>query len=296
MMKLIFLGTSSGVPTASRNQTSVLLNYCSEYILFDCGEGTQRQLLKAGVSVMNITRICISHFHGDHILGLPGLLQTLALNNYTRTLKIYGPRGTKKFIQGIISSFRFVLGINLEIHEVQSSKILEADDFFLYTEKLEHYNCVGYKFQEKDKRKINLKYIKKIGIPRGPLLGQLQQGKSVKWKNKVIKSKDATFLKKGRSIVFIFDTAYAKNAVKLARNADLVICESTYLSDMEKRAAEYKHLTAHQAAEIAKKARVKQLILTHFSQRYKDKQEFLKEAKKVFPNVSLAEDFMKVEI
>jgi ribonuclease Z len=299
-MEITILGTSEATPTARRSQLAMLLKYKNENILVDCGEGTQRQFKIAKLNPLKITRILISHWHGDHVLGLPGLLQTLSLNNYSKTLKIYGPRGTKKFMSLMLKLFVYKERIKTEIHEIsKDGKIIDEKDFYIETYKMQHFTpCLAYRFVEKDTRKINKGFLKKIGLKPGPLVGKLQQGKDIIYKNRKIKAKQATKLKKGRKVAFIIDTLFNKNCFKVAKDADVLISESTFLaSEHSDKAKDRAHLTAKQAATIAKKSGVKRLILTHISQRYaKNPKKVLIEAKKTFKNSVIAEDFMKFEI
>lgn len=299
-MKLTFLGTSDAIPTKERNHTAVLLSYGSENLLFDCGEGTQRQFRCAGISPTKITRLFISHWHGDHVLGIPGVLQTLALSNYNKKLMIYGPKGTKESIGYFFRAFKWFLPrkINLSVKEItKEGKVVSEKDFSVYARKLKHYNCFGYRFEEKDRRRINMAFIRKQGIKPGPLLKKLQEGKNIKFNGKIIRAKDATFIVKGKVVAFVVDTAYTEEAVKLAKNADVLVCESSYLSHMKDLAKEYSHMTSDQAATIAKKAKVKKLFLTHISARHKKEFDtLLNEAKKVFPSSYLAKDLMSIEI
>lgn len=297
---IYFLGTGQAIPTTKRNHTAILLSYANENILVDCGEGTQRQFRKAKINPCKLTRILITHWHGDHILGLPGLLQTLALNGYNRTLHIYMPKGTRHYMEQIFRMFIFEGKIKYEIHECQEGKILETKDFILEAEKMNHGTpCLAYSFIEKDKLRINKEKLSKLKI-KGKIISQLQQGKGITWQGKKILAKSLTYFQKGKKISFIMDTGINENAVKLAENSDLLICESTFLENSEngkKLAKEYKHLTASQAATIAKKSKSEKLILTHLSQRYENKEKLiLNEAKKIFKNVSIAEDLDKVEV
>jgi ribonuclease Z len=291
---LVFLGTSPSIPTAKRNHTAVLLKYKSETILIDCGEGTQRQFRKIKLNPCKITRILITHWHGDHILGLPGLFQTLALSNYSKTLYIYGPKGTKRFINKIYKMFIFKNKLKLEVKEVHG-KFFENQDFYLEAASLKHgARTNGYSFVEKNKIRLNRAKLKKLKLPNSPLLKKLQQGKNIKYKGKVIKAKDITYLEKGKKITFLWDTVLCNNCQKIAKDSDLLITESTYA---EKDIKKYKHLTAKQAAKIAKKSKSKKLILTHLSQRYENNEKvILNEAKKTFKNTIIAEDLMKVEV
>lgn len=296
-MQIVFLGTSSMVPTKERNHSSILLSYGSENILVDCGEGTQRQLKIAGIKLTKITRILISHWHGDHVLGLPGLIQSMSSSGYNKTLNIYGPKGTKRLIEKMFEVFGFDQKFEIKVNEVKSGKFFEDDDFALEAEQLEHnIETLGYRFGEKDRRKINISYVKNLCIPEGPLLGKLQDGKSIMWKGKKIDAGKATNMTKGKSVAIITDTVPCKGAYKLAKDADLLISEATYASDLEEKGTEYGHMTARQAAEIANRSNAKQLILTHFSARYKNTSDLEDEARTYFDNVVTAEDFMKINI
>ncbi len=293
---IYFLGTGQAVPTAKRNHTSILLKYKDESLLIDCGEGTQRQFRKAKLNPCKLTRILITHWHGDHVLGLPGLFQTLALNNYNKTLHVYGPENTKKFIDLIYKLFVFKEKIKIKVHEV-TNKVFETPDFLIKARAMNHGTpCLAYCFKEKDKLRINKEKLKKLGV-KGKIISKLAKGKDIKWKGKKIKAEDLTYKQKGKKITFILDTKVNKNMVKIAKNSDLLIEESTYTNKENQLAKEYKHLTAEQAAKTAKKAKVEKLILTHLSQRYENKEnQLLKEAKKQFSNTKIAEDLMKVEV
>jgi len=294
-MEIIFLGTASMVPTKERNPSSILISYGSEGILVDCSEGTQRQMKITGIKLTKITKILISHWHGDHVLGLPGLIQSLGASDYDKTLRIYGPKGTKKYMRALTKTFLFDRKVKMDINEINKGKFFENKDFILEALPLEHgISTLGFNFIEKDKRKIDLKKIKKISIPHGPLLGKLQDGKTITWKNKKIKPEQTTYLEKGKKITIIMDTQPCNSCHKLAKGADLLICEATYSSKLEDKSEEYNHMTAKQAAQIANNANVKKLILTHFSARYKNTQEIEEDARDVFDDVVCAEDFMKI--
>ena len=296
-MQILFLGTSSMVPTKDRNQSGVLISHKNERVLVDCGEGIQRQLKLMGVSLVKITKILISHWHGDHVLGLPGLIQSMSAVGYEKTLQIYGPVGTKKFMKKMFEVFVFDRKINIEVIEVKKGKFFENGDFVLRAEQLDHnVETLGYSLTEKDKRKINLKYIRKMKIQEGPLLGKLQEGKNIVWEGKKINVDKATFVVKGKKIVIINDTVPCKGAGVLAKDCDLLICESTYASDLEAKGKKYKHMTAKQAAELAKSSNTKKLVLTHFSARYKNTHELEKDARGCFRNVLAAKDFLEINI
>jgi len=194
IMQLTFLGTSSMVPTKERNQTAVFLSYGSEGILFDCGEGTQRQFKITGISLTKVTKILISHWHGDHVLGLPGLMQTLSSTDYNGTLEIYGPIGTKKRIESMFQAFVFDKRLDFKVKEAKQGMFFDGKDFQLEAYPLEHgIETLGYRLVEKDRRKVDMKKARKLGIPEGPLIGKLQQGESIEHNNKKIKEKEFIF-------------------------------------------------------------------------------------------------------
>lgn len=297
MIKLIFLGTGSMVPTKERNHIAVLISYKNENILVDCGEGTQRQLKLADVSPTKVTKILITHWHGDHVLGLPGLMYSLAAGEYQKTLEVYGPKGTRDYMYNLLKGFAYQDQISYKIHEIESNVFFENKDFRLEAVRLKHSTvCLGYSFVEKDRRKINVEYLKKFNLTRHPILKELQAGKDIKWKDKLIKAEKATKLVKGKRITFISDTAYCDEAVELAKGSDLLVSEATFLEELKGKAEDYKHLTAKLAAKIAKEAKVKKLVLTHFSQRYKNVKDVEKEAKSVFKNTVCAKDFLQVTL
>jgi ribonuclease Z len=298
MIDIMFLGTSSMVPTKDRNHSGILISFKGNNILVDCGEGTQRQLKIAGISASKVNKILITHWHGDHVLGLPGLIQTLAANDYEKTLEIYGPKGTKSRINYMFKAFVFDQSkIKIKIVEVNKGKFFENDDFCLEANLLEHgVECLGYNFIEKDKRRIEVKKAEKLGLKEGPLLGKIQEGKTVEFNGKKIRPDDVSYVVPGKKISIVLDTLPCKNAYKLAEEAELLICEATFGSELEEKGNQYFHMTAKQAASIANKSNVKQLILTHISARYKDSKDVEDDAKNIFDNVKCAYDFMKVNI
>lgn len=297
MIDIIFLGTASMVPTAERNHSGVLLTYRDEGILIDCGEGIQRQLRIAGISPTKVTKLLISHLHGDHVLGLPGLMQSMAANNYNRALEIYGPEGTASFISKMRATFILEGKIDVKVVEVKKRRFIDTKHFALEAMHLHHTApCLGYSFIEKDRVNINVKYISKFGLKSHPILKELQMGKDIKWKGKPIRAKDATIITKGRKVTLITDTGLCRECYELAKDSDLLICESTYDQEMEGKAREYRHLSSTQAAEIAKASKSKKLILTHFSQRYKSVAKLKSQAKRIFKNADCAKDFMRISL
>jgi len=296
-IKLTFLGTAGAIPTAKRNHTAILLDYQGEHILIDCGEGTQRQFRKARINPGKINSLLISHWHGDHVLGVPGLLQTLGLSGYNKSLYIYGPRGTKKFMKEILKIFHFTGNYQIKVKEV-SGKFFETDDFYLEASSMIHgVPCNAYNFVIKDKLRIDKKKLAKTKIPLGPLMFKIKQGKDVTYNGKKYNAKSLTYLEKGKKISVVMDTKMNERIVPFVKNSDLLICESSFGEDMKAFAKERFHLTAKQTGEIAKKSKSKRLILTHISQRYeRDMKSILNQAKKEFKNVSIVSDLDEIEV
>lgn len=296
-MQLTFLGTSSMVPTKERNQIAVFLSYDTEGILFDCGEGTQRQFKIAGIPLNKVTKILISHWHGDHVLGIPGLMQTLSSTGYEKTLEIYGPKGTKERMEKMFEAFVFDKRLNFKVHEIKSGKFFENDDFEIEAYHLEHgIETLGFRFVEKDKRKVDMQKSGKFGLQEGPLIGKLQQGHAIEHKGKKISPDDVTYLEKGKIIAYVTDTVLCDGCYKTAQDADLLICEATYSSKLVDKSEEYGHMTAKQAGQLANKSNAKQLVLIHFSARYKNTQEVEEDARDVFDNVICAQDLMRIDL
>ena len=258
-IKITFLGTGDAIPSARRNHSAIFLNYDSENILIDCGEGTQRQFRKAGLNPCKINRILITHWHGDHVLGIPGLLQTLALSGYNKTLYIYGPRGTKKYVEEIIKIFKFVGKYEIKVEEISNKgKFYETSDFYLEAEQMEHGTPANaYNFVIKDKMRIDKKKLEKSGLPLGPLIKNLKEGRDIIYNGKKYKSKELTYFEKGKKISVVLDTAINPKIEPFVKNSELFICESSFGSELEKEARERMHMAVNQTANIAKKAKEK---------------------------------------
>jgi ribonuclease Z len=295
-MKIVFLGTSAGIPTKTRNHTSILLIYNGQHILFDCGEGVQRQLRKIDVSPLKIEKIFLTHLHADHILGLPGILQTLAMNKYNKTLYIFGPRGLKKYINLISSFFPIVKEIKIEVKEiVKDNEQFDFDKFLIKAVKLKHIvNVYGYLVMEKDKVKIKDEYVKLIGP--SPIFKKLKEGKAVKYGDKIIKPEEATYRIKGKRVAIILDTSRNKNIFSLAKDVDLLIIECVYDSSLKELAKDYHHLTTLDVIDIVKKCNPKKTIITHISERYEKKEKILLDELKELKNVDIAYDFMEINL
>jgi ribonuclease Z len=267
------------------------LTYDKENILVDCGEGTQRQFRKAKLNPCKITRILITHWHGDHVLGIPGLLQTLALSGYNKTLFIYGPKGTKTFMRDLLKIFNFKKKYSIKVEEI-SGKFFEASDFYLESKGMTHgIPCNAYSFVKKGQIRIDKKKLVKSKLPSGPLLQKLKQGKNVVYQGKKYLAKNLTFKEEDTKISFVLDTALNKQIVPFVKSSDLLVCESNFDPELKDKAEEHKHLTSDQAGHIAKESKSKKLILTHISQRYDpDLKKILDGAKKVFKNSFLVKD------
>lgn len=297
-MEIIFLGTSSAVPTLERNHPSIALRAFAEVMLFDCGEGTQRQLIEAKISPMKITKIFISHFHGDHILGLGGLIQSLGFRGREKDLDIYGPKGLHKIINAISSFGYFQINYNLNIHEIQDGTVIETEDYVVECAKVEHnIPSYAYSIREKKKPLFLREKAEELGIPPGPLYGKLHNGEEVEFEGRIIKPEQVLGeAKKGKKISYSGDTRPCEAMIRLARDSDILIHESTYEAEDYQRAVDNAHSTSVEAAEIAKEAEVKELMLTHISTRYTSDKNIKSEAQKVFKNTKVARDYMKIDL
>ena len=311
-MNITFLGTSSGVPTLSRNVSSLALklSQSSETWLFDCGEGTQHQIMKSNIKSSQIKKIFITHMHGDHIYGLPGLLATLGLSGNSNGIEIYGPAELKGFINSALSSSFCKLSFPLHFIEVENfakkNKVLfENTKIKVNCACLKHkIPAYGYRVSEKDKPGIfDIKKAESMKIAPGPIYSELQQGKKIKLEDgSLLDGKDFCGPpRKGEIFVYCTDTVFSESAVSLSKNADLLVHESTFSGEDESMAHERLHSTTIMAAKTALLSKTKKLIITHFSPRYTKKNsitpsDLLKEAQKVFPNTQIAKDFLNVEI
>lgn len=298
-IKLTFLGTGSAIPTAKRNHPATLLQYKDENILVDCGEGTQRQFRKTHLNPCKITKILISHWHGDHVLGLPGLLMTMMMNGYNKSLEIYGPKGTNEKVQQYFNLIgQKGLNLNLKVNESKGGILFENNDFQIEAEEMNH-GCpaLAYSFVVKEKKRLDKTKLKKLKIPNSPLISELVKGKTVEIDGKKIDGKKLVYIEPSRKVTFIMDTAMNNNAIKLAKDSDLLISEATHSAEEQEIAEKYLHLTSVDAAKIAKKAKVKKLALIHLSQRYDMIPKIiLNEAKTVFKNVIIPQDLESIEL
>jgi ribonuclease Z len=300
-MRVIFLGTAGSVPTPERSLPAVLIQRQNEHLMFDCGEGVQRQMIRAKVGFHKKMKIFVSHMHGDHVLGLPGLLQTMALMDRQKKVEVYAPEGIKRFLEDTREALQFALTFPIEIHDlIDAGVICEEEEYAVEAAWSNHViPSLAYAFVEKprpgrfypDKAKV-------LGVPEGELWSKLQHGYQVKLPDGlVVKPEEVMGAQRpGRKIVYTGDTRPFKGFAKLAACADLVIHDATFDDALADSAAEDGHSTPSQAAEEAKKAKAKKLVLTHISARYADTGLLLEQAQKVFKNTVVAEDFMELEL
>lgn len=306
-MQITFLGTSSGVPTRSRNVSSVALRLPqrAELWLFDCGEGTQHQILRSDLKVSQLTRIFITHMHGDHVFGLMGLLATCGLAGNPQRVDIYGPPKLEEYLRACSRYSQTHLSFPLQVHTVQPGLVYEDEEFTVSCEQLEHrVPAFGYRVVEKDRPgRFDIEKAKALQIPPGRIYGQLKRGEIVTLNDgRVINGKDLCGpTEVGRKIAYCTDTIYCEGAVSLAQDADVLIHEATFSHQDAELAFQRLHSTSTMAAQTALAAQVKLLIMTHFSPRYApgnniELYHLLQEARAIFPNTEIAHDFMNYEI
>ncbi|MHC1567694.1 MAG: ribonuclease Z [Candidatus Syntropharchaeia archaeon] len=301
MLRLVFLGTGGSIPTTNRNPSSILINRKGELILFDCGEGTQQQMMRARTG-MKIRSIFITHFygHGDHFFGLPGLIKTMSFQGRKEPLEIYGPKGVEKTLYHVLSLCYSPPSFEIVVKELKPGDVVRRSDYEIKAIKTEHgIPSVGYVLKEDERRgRFNRERAIELGVKPGPLFSKLHSGESVFVDGKEIKPEEVVGPPRpGRKIVYTGDTRPCESVLRESENADLLIHDGTLSEELKDWALEYRHSTASEAAEIAKKANVKKLILTHISARYSENKEtLLKEAKKIFENTVVAEDLMVEEV
>ena len=298
MIEVTFLGTSASVPTKDRNLFGIYLQHLNNRIIFDCGEGTQRQMFQAGISPFKVNNIFITHLHADHFLGIAGLIQTLNFLGRKEELNIYGPEKMKKYIDFFKSWDYLEMGYEIKSHEVKEGKIFENSDYSVTAFEQKHScPCFGYVFEEKTEMNVDKKAFKKYGLTEGPLIGKLKNEGKIVVDGKTIMLEDVLRpVRPGKKIVISVDSMPNDNMVKYSMNADLLISESTHSDEMKEKSHEYGHMTAKDAARIAKKADVKELVLSHFSARYDDAKVLEKEAKEIFSNTIAAKDLMNIQV
>ncbi|WP_423407321.1 ribonuclease Z [Heyndrickxia sp. MSNUG] len=304
-MDVFFLGTGAGVPAKLRNVTSIALKLLEErgaVWLFDCGEATQHQILHTSIKPRRIEKIFITHLHGDHIYGLPGLLSSRSFQGGESLVTVYGPSGIKEYIELSLKISKSYLKYPIEIIEIEEGLIFEDDQFTVEARLLEHgIASYGYRVVEKDRPGTLLaERLAAAGVKPGPDYKRIKNGEEVILEDgRVIQPEEFVGPpQKGRIVTILGDTRVCENAVLLAENADLLIHEATFSANEEALAHEYFHSTTLQAADTALKARAKKLCLTHISSRYdrNDWKQLEAEAGKAFSNTVISEDFMEIGI
>jgi ribonuclease Z len=306
-LQITFLGTSSGVPTRSRNVSSIALRLPqrAEVWLFDCGEGTQHQLLRSDLKISQITRIFVTHMHGDHTYGLMGLLASCGLAGNPTRIDIYGPPKLDEYLKACAKFSQTHLAYPVKVHTVQPGLVLEDDEYTVHCAALTHrVPAFGYRIAEKDKPgRFDIEQATALGIPAGPIYAKLKRGEVITLPDgRVINGAELCGETQiGRKFVYCTDTIYCDNAVELAQDADVLVHEATFAHADAEMAYQRLHSTSTMAAQTALGAQVKQLIMTHFSPRYAPGNaialpDLLTEAQAIFPATLMAKDFFTYEI
>jgi ribonuclease Z len=298
-LRIIFLGTSSSVPTIERSLPSIAIMRGNELLLFDAGEGTQRQMVKSGLGFNRKTKIFITHFHGDHIVGLLGILQTMSMLNRDKSLDIYGPKGIVGFLRHNIRYLKFGLTFEINVNEVREGIVVKEKDYVVKACLAEHsIRTYSYLLEESDRPGVFYpEKALKLGIPKGILWSKLQNGESIKLKDKIITPDEVLGPRRpGRKIGISGDTRPNAKLTKFFSNSDVIIFDSTYGDEYSDKAKENLHSTSVEAAQLAKDAGANLLILTHFSARYEDVNNLVSQALKIHPNVMAASDQLVIDV
>ena len=300
VLRITFLGTGGSVPSPHRNPSAIAVRRESELFLFDCGEGAQQQMMRAKTG-MKITAIFITHFHADHVLGIPGLLQTLSLQGRTEPLEIYGPKGVRRFLYHLLSLGYASKNFDVKAIELQHGDVIRRQNYEIRAFKTEHnIRSIGYVLEEAMRPgKFNRERAIELGLKPGPLFSKLQHGESVFVNGREIRPEDVLGPPRpGRKIVYTGDTRPCESVIQAAENADILIHDGSLAEAEKELAIEYMHSTVTEAAEIAAKANVRKLILTHISARYADEdaKKLEEEARKIFPNTIIASDLMTIDV
>ncbi len=291
------LGTASQAPTRQRNHNGYLLRWDGEGVLFDPGEGTQRQFTLADVSLAAVTRVCITHFHGDHCLGLPGVIMRLALDQGCLPIPVHYPASGQQYFDRLRLASAGQERVPVDGRPADGAGVVHADErFTLSCARLEHrVDTLGWRVQEPDGRRMLPDRLAAHGVS-GPDIRRLQTLGSIDIDGRTVRLDDVSEPRPGQSFAFVMDTAWCDGALELAAGVDLLVCESTFLSTEQHLAAEYGHLTAREAGRLAARAGVRRLVLTHFSRRYNDVQAFADEAREEFDDVIVANDLDRIPV
>lgn len=298
-MRLVFLGTSAAQPTPERGLTCICLEKEGEILMFDAGEGAQISYLKSGLGWNKKMKIFVTHLHGDHCIGILGLLQTMTLQNRTEPMEIYGPDGIEEFIAANIKVLNFGLSFPVMITTVREGTVVNEKTYTINSCEADHsVTSYSYLFQEKDKPgRFFPDKAKELGVPEGELWHKLQTGQDIQVGDKIVKSSDVLGEKRpGKRIGISGDTRPTKKLEEFFKDCDYLSFDSTFSHELQDKALETHHSTAKEAADLAKKANVSNLILTHFSARYNDESVLLEEAKTIHSSVIAAKDLLEIEI
>ena len=298
-MKLVFLGTSAAQPTEKRGLSCICLEKEGEILMFDAGESAQIAYMKSGLGWNKKMKLFVTHLHGDHCVGILGLLQTMSMQNRTESLEIFGPKGIDEFLAANIKVLNFGLPFSILINIINEGKIFENKKYMIHTAKANHsITAFSYLFEEKDKPgRFNVQKAKELGIPEGELWNKLQNGEEITNNETTIKPEQVLGEKRpGKKIGISGDTMPTKKLEEFFYQCDYLVFDSTFIEEEKQRALDTCHSTAKQAAELGKNAEVKNLILTHFSARYKDELQHKMEAEKIHNSVITAKDLLEVEI
>ncbi len=296
MIKMMFLGTSGAAPSKKRGMPAVALMFNGELILFDCGEGTQEKMLNYGLNMARINTIFITHAHGDHVIGIAGIVRTLAIHSRDKPLTIYVPKGQEQIVRNLITFDSAIIKYPINVIGISAGKVFSGKNYTVNAFKLNHsIKTYGYVFKEDDRKRFIKEKCKKLGV-KGTMFAELLKKGSIKIGKKTIGIKQVTYQIAGKKIVYACDTRPLRDTIIAASDADILIHESSYKNSEANLAKERRHSTSTEAAEVAKKAKAKRLILTHISTRYRDTVEMLNEARKVFKNSEIANDGMLIQV
>jgi ribonuclease Z len=293
-MRLTFLGTAGSWPTKERSASAIALDLEKELVLLDCGEGTQRQFFQSSASFMRVRRVFLTHFHGDHFLGLPGLIQSMSLNRREEPLDIYGPPDAEEMVGRALRMGYFTLRFPIQVHALAPGSTVELDGYTVRTAAAEHpVPALAYRVEEATKRgRFDGPRARALGI-HGPDFATLEAGEPVRVGDRIVRPEEVMGPPRpGRSVVYSGDTAPAPAVCRLAEHATVLIHEATAAQEIEREANEWGHSSARQAAECARTADVGALFLTHFSARYKELEPLEAEARIVFPGSRAARDLL----
>lgn len=296
-MEIVFLGTTAAVPTSARGHVAIALKYHNEIILWDCGEGTQRQLIKSRTNYMKINKIFITHFHGDHFLGIPGLIQTMSFADRSQPLHIYGPKGIEKLMQGILNLGEYAVGFKIHAHEISDGTVVDEEKYTITCVAVKHsIPTYGLVFEEKKGREFLPEKAKALGIAPGPLYSMLQRGEEVKVGDRTVYPDDVLGeQKKGFKVVYSSDTRPCESIADNCRDA-VLIHDGTFDDSYKEHATKTEHSTVVEAAELAKKGGAKALYLIHISTRYREDGLLLEQATKVFEDTVVTRDLMRITL